>query len=293
MPLHFRENRYAGVNAHLQSHLQSPGGDWASFHAAYITYITEALSNSLPEGYFALIEKSLQLYQVETSTGDERRSSSRADIGIVRESGLRSTFPQSMTAASGIALVLPVLDTISDDEAPDAVIIVRMDKGQRHLVTRIEVLSPANKPPQSHAAQYLDKRNGTLRAGINLVELDFMHEQCPPVSAIPCYRNQAHESAPFLILVSDVRGTLALGTTTIHRLGINQPIPSMRVPLANEDIIDVDFGSAYYRTFAINPFFGMRLVDYAELPPRFDTYTSEDQARIRAVMSHIAQTATD
>jgi len=290
MPLHFRENRYAGVNAHLQSHLQSPGGDWASFHAAYITYITEWLANNLPKGYRALSEKSLQLYEID-SRGDERRSTTRPDVGIYRKSDFLSSYPQSISPIEN-TLVIPALDTLSDEESPQAIMIVRIDKEKRFLVTRIELLSPANKPPESHATQYLIRRDETLRAGINVIELDFIHEQCSPVPAIPCYVHRDKLSAPFLIMATDVRASLAQGTTSIYRVHINEPIPLVRVPLANHDVIDVDFGSIYHKTYAVNPVFGEDLVDYAELPPRFDTYTSEDQARIRDVMSHIAQNVT-
>jgi hypothetical protein len=291
MPLHFRENRYAGVNAHLQSQLQSPGGDWASFHQLFITFIIGELVSRLPPGYRALSEKSLQLYEVDVS-GDERRASSRADVGVYWRGGLSGSQTRAMSIAEN-TLLIPTIDTLTDDESPQAVVIVRMDKQKRTLVTRIEVLSPANKMPQSHAKQYVVKRDETLRAGINLVEIDFIHEQCTLIPLIPCYANRDQKSAPFSIMVSDVRASVEVGTTLILRMFVNQPVPLVRVPLANDDVIDVDFGKAYNETYQFNPVFGEDLVDYADLPPRFDTYTPDDQARIRDVMSHIAQSVTD
>jgi hypothetical protein len=290
MPLHFRENRYAGVNAHLQSHLQSPGGDWASFHGIYIAYLYDLINSQLPDGYYALNEKSLQLIEVDGSAKPQRTD---ADIGIFQE------YSASGGAVAGAAveaaeLIIPTLFTLSDEDQLQAVIIYQIQDDKRSQpVTRIELLSPANKPPGSHAQQYAQKRSDTLRSGINMVEIDFLHERCSPILGIPCYAKRQPKSAPFMIIVDDVRASIEKGITFVHRIGIGQPIPTLVVPLAGVDMIKVDFGSVYHRTFQSSRYYGMILVDYADLPPRFDTYTPDDQARIRDVMSHIAQSVTD
>jgi len=67
MPVHQRENVYGGVNAHLQSALQTPSGAesgvmmWASFHSDHVTNISEFLNERLPAGYVARTEQSLQI----------------------------------------------------------------------------------------------------------------------------------------------------------------------------------------------------------------------------------------
>ena len=54
-------------------------------------------------------------------------------------------------------------------------------------ITRIELLSPANKPPGSHHEQYMVKRLETLKSGLRLVELDYLHESHPVIQALPSY----------------------------------------------------------------------------------------------------------
>ena len=54
-------NPYKGINAHLQSYLQSESGGWASFHARHITHLADNLDSQLPANYYTLVEKSLQI----------------------------------------------------------------------------------------------------------------------------------------------------------------------------------------------------------------------------------------
>ena len=72
MPIHFRENQYNGINAHLQSLLQQDG--WESFHSAHITHLTEAIDQLLPYGYYVVNEKSLQISAIDPRTGDLSRT---------------------------------------------------------------------------------------------------------------------------------------------------------------------------------------------------------------------------
>jgi hypothetical protein len=77
MPIHSKTNLYPGINAHLNSFLQQEGGGWESFHAEHIIDLRRVLAQTLPRGYYAVAEKSLQgetctgitVYQGETYPG--------------------------------------------------------------------------------------------------------------------------------------------------------------------------------------------------------------------------------
>jgi Protein of unknown function (DUF4058) len=234
--IQLRENQYRGINAHLHSLLQSEGGGWESFHNAHITNLTEAIDLLLPEGYYVLNEKSLQL---------------------------------------------------EDDPLPSVVIFQMEDDKTAIPVTRIELLSPGNKPPGTHYLQYLVKRTETLESGINLVELDYLHETRSPIRVIPSYPDHEPDAYPYVILVSESRPMLAEAQMAVYGFFVDELIPTVTIPLAGQDTITIDFGVVYNVTFSRNRYYGTVAVDYGVLPVRFDSYSETDQQRIRERMALI------
>lgn len=61
MPIKSSKNQYFGINAHLNSVLQSNEGNWAGFHNGYIFELTKVLNAQLPPYYEADNERSLQI----------------------------------------------------------------------------------------------------------------------------------------------------------------------------------------------------------------------------------------
>ena len=57
MAIHYRENQYAGINAHLHSYLQSEPAGWEEFHGMHISHLAETLDLLLPDGYLVRPEK--------------------------------------------------------------------------------------------------------------------------------------------------------------------------------------------------------------------------------------------
>lgn len=139
-----RKNPYIGVNAHLNSLLQTPGTDeqpslWQSFHTMHIGDIARHLNAVLPDNYIALAEISLQ----------------------------------SKTAHS---------DIIPEDLSKAVVIrqISQQTLGSKPVV-RIELLSPNNKSNSSDYATYWDKRLEALQGDVPVIELDYLHETRSPI----------------------------------------------------------------------------------------------------------------
>ena len=69
MPLHSDQNLYPGINPHLNSIIQKESGEWESFHNDHITNIREHLDATLPPGYLARTEKSLQISEIPLLPG--------------------------------------------------------------------------------------------------------------------------------------------------------------------------------------------------------------------------------
>ncbi|MBZ0281653.1 MAG: DUF4058 family protein [Anaerolineae bacterium] len=292
MPIHLRENQYRGINAHLHSYLQQHS-DWSIFHGAHIIHLCESLQVLLPpeSGYLAVPEKSLQIIRDDLMTGQLSSRRTIPDIGIYRTSP-KTGLPTSGSVEAVVpGAVVPLMETLSESENVIGVVIYRQgESGSLGTpVTRIELLSPGNKPPGSHYRQYLAKRDETLQSGINLVELDYLHQQRSPIGIVPDYTRREAKSYPYVILVNSPYPSLSEGKTAIYGFRVDDFIPSITVPLAGSDQITLDLGAVYNHTFMSNFAYGLHIVNYEVLPEGFDTYDEEDQQRIRHRMALVAQ----
>jgi hypothetical protein len=291
MPIRSRKNQYRGVNAHLNSLLQNTPGEWESFHASHIVDIARTLNQFLPAGYEARVEKSLQIRELTLNEEGvrERRRSPQPDVTIVDVEGSHQTGRSSSSAAAVAEITAPVIDTMDVDPERllNAVVIYRVDEGSimGKPVTRIELLSPANKPPAEGYKQYREKRNSTLNSGMPLVEIDYLHQTPPVAKNLEPYPQAG--SRAYVLIVNDPRPSIYQGLSHLSLFDVDAPICCVDIPLDDgEYLAKFDFGIAYNATFENTPTYA-RIVDYEQEPPSFDAYSAEDQQRIRARMAAI------
>lgn len=288
MALHSDKNLYPGINPHLNSFLQDEDGGWESFHAQYIVGIANTLDRQLPSNYYALAEKSLQVSEI--GLADEQQRRTRPDISIYRV-GASSGRATSASVAAAPSAILPLVATLEDeDDYLTGVVIYEIEKGvlPGKPVTRIEVLSPGNKPPQSNYRQYMAKRLQTLRSGLTLVELDYLHETRPVINLLPSYPAGDEGAAPYTIVVSDPHPVPEEGRIALYDFGVDDPIPSVSIPLAGKDSTTLDFGAIYSDLFESVRVYKI-IVDYEQEPVHFERYTDADQQRIRRRMKEIKE----
>jgi hypothetical protein len=259
---------YPGINPYLNSALLQPEGGWRSFHAAYIIYLFDALDATLPPNYYAQPEESLQ---IATYDVQEKQSKSKpiADV-LILNTGEGESVSAEDEPTPTMTLSIPQPET----EDIQSVVIY---EGDGKPVTRIEMLSPANKPGGSHYIQYLDKRDKTLRSGLRVVEIDFIHTYPPMLPRIPDYTRTADNSKPYHILITDPRPKIEAGKTDVYSFGVLDSIPTLPVPLEGRDTIKVQFGTLYQQTADKRPF-----RQIIESSANLSTYTSDDQAAILA-----------
>lgn len=288
MPIYSDKNLYAGVNPHLNSFLQNPTRRWGNFHAQHIVHLVETLDAQLPPGYASAAEESLQIRQI---TFDEpfspaQTSSSKADVLIYGSSSSGSISSQ-LVPSSPVAELSLVESEIEDEPLP-SVIIYRLDEAglPDTPVTRVEVLSPANKPGGSHYSQYRRKRLESLKSGLNLVEIDFLHQTRPILPTLPSYTDDEAGAFPFWVIVSDPHPAFEDGQALVYGASVDMELPRIRLPLAGEDQVTFDLNIPYNRTCTSTRMF-RQAIDYAQLPVRFDLYSDEDQARIRERMDYL------
>lgn len=280
MAIHADENLYPGINAHLNSYLQNETGGWASFHGEHITDIKRAIDNQLPAGYFTRSEKSLQIGEFDAGSGQEKRSSLRPDVTVF-EHGKPINPQLSIAETASPVDTLPIPETLSEEDDLTGLIIYQAGEGGLlgRPITRIELLSPANKPSGSHYGRYTLKRTQTLKSGLRLVEIDYLHEYPPIIHNLKNYSISEEGAYPYTILVSDPRPTFEQGKTDIYGFYVADKIPTINIPLAGADVVTIDFNAIYHFTFNNGKFF-IILVDYAQDPPELDKYSAVDKTFI-------------
>jgi len=290
MPLHSDKNLYPGINPHLNSELQQPDNEWASFHTDYITFTRELLDKLLPEDYYVASETSLQIGTCDRFTDQPLAKPSKTIPDIIVLSGSASASAHLAPIRGNPTLTLPLIDTIDEEEELSAVVIYHAERGNRRgrPVTRIELLSPANKLGGSHYASYLTKRKETLYSGLRLIEIDYLHEKYPLLARIPSYPDRDTLAFPYAVIVSDPRPSVEDGITSVFNFGVLDNIPVIDIPLEGADFVTLDFGIVYNRTMESSKMFRRILVDYEQEPVNFAAYHEADQLKIREQMTKIA-----
>jgi len=290
------KNQYLGINAHLQSRLQTESG-WDSFHTIHISHMTTALQIQLaPMGYEADIEQSLQ---IRRSLEPARYPTS--DVTIYDPDLSRQYQSILMTAGNMQEIVMPIPDLLglSDEQVKSYKAIglyraVPDDSERGTPIAWVELLSPSNKPTGQDFESYRDKRAKVLQAGIVFVELGYLHQYPPIFKTIPDYaaaknRRPDPRSHPYRITIIDPHPDFFEGEGRSRQFDVDEPIPRVQIPLHNGDTLDFDFGAVYRRTFE-EMLYGNK-IDYSQLPLKFELYSSDDQARIVSHMLTVVEAA--
>ncbi len=317
MSIFLPHNPYRGINAHANSYMQNKSAEWISFHSIHVVQIMLALNGVLPNGYEARAEYALQVrqYPLDSDGNPADNPVGRPrypvpDVSIFSEPAARPR-PESGSGGGTATAVLeeveleidvdedddtdildvePLIDTMDlPDPGLVAAVIYKIepDSDLGRPVTRIELLSPTNKPPGLGYEQYRDKRNAALLSGLPLIEIDYLHQQQPPmfgrVRKWQLYPTQKRSYA-YSIAINDPRPSASEGHLRVYRFGVDRRIPKFDIPLDEaEKLIAFDLGAVYNTTFASIPTL-RRIIDYAQPPQQFELYSAADQKRIQARM---------
>jgi len=176
-----------------------------------------ALNAVLPKGYVAAADKYVWIHEPDA---DARTRFARPDAFIVRNRDRVEAGASAVVSAPN-AIVVPA--TLREGNKYVKII----DAKSRRLITVVELLSPANKKPESDRDDYLTKRMGYLAAGVNLVEID-MHrggQQLPLAEPQPA-------GFDYYALVCRAA---KMPHAEIWPFTVRDPIPTIAVPLGPDD----------------------------------------------------------
>ena len=209
------KNPFPGMNPWLQRR-------WSDVHTKLITFIAEALTDELPRELAAYAEERIAL-----TTDRESVVGYRSDVAITESwrQGLPPVWTPEPDRAP-VAVTAPLLIHLPEEVDRWVEII---DPEER-VITVIEVLSPANKSAEGHAA-YLTKARAYLNAGISLVEIDLVRGgrhsiQCPG-SWMPSLQGEHYQCCVVRSILPDRR--------ELYPCPLRERLPVIRIPLRPTD----------------------------------------------------------
>jgi hypothetical protein len=202
-------------------------GFWEGFHHSLIEQIADAVGAKLPDNYVAWPGE--RAYVVLVETDEKKEHTFQSDVGITRPTGGRPGSAGAGTVAvepsteSGPVSLRPFIA----EQFKESFVEIYALHPERHLVTCIEVLSPANKRPDTEGwQQYLRKRQALLLGEANFIEIDLLRRgtRMPMLDSWP--------KSPYTLLVSRSMWAPNCRVWPAH---FQRPLPPIPVPLASPD----------------------------------------------------------
>ena len=137
------------------------------------------------------------------------------------------------------------------------------------LITRIEILSPANKRRGPDHEAYRKKQGEVLDGDANLIELDFLRAgaRVLPNAEIVAFLGQSDPPPDYLVLVSRAwrRVDAGMGYEAFPR-GLRECLPCIPIPLhEGEPEVPLDLQFVANRAYDSGPY-GRGAVDYSRPP---------------------------
>jgi hypothetical protein len=225
---------------------------WQEFHETLANAIRAQLLAHLPPTYVALLAKRYSVDRPALGVFDiPAQRVYYPDVHVVAPRTIRET-----STSGGAALAAPTVELPSALEVPQLSVEIR-DIANRHLVTLIEILSPANKYGEGYR-EYADRRIDLMRTATHILEIDLLRQGArislvgePPPAPYYVYLSRS-QRRPY---------------TQVWAIGLRDRLPAVPVPLlAPDPDVALDIQAAVDACFALVGY--ERLLDYgAALPP--------------------------
>lgn len=176
-----------------------------------------------------------------------------------------------------------------EDAQPGSLVIYQRDERALrpgHPVAWVELISPREKGKSGE--MYRTKRMNLMMTGLVFVEIDYLHETPPTFDTLPAY-TASPDAHPYRVIIIDPRPNFQAARADIIEFDVDDPLPTIEIPLLGRDVLRFDLSVPYRKTFE-ESLYG-RMVDYSQFPPRFDRYSPADQARIANRMLAVVEAA--
>ena len=208
--------------------------DWRGFHARFLVYCADSLSESLPEDYVARIEERFYLVESHEETG--RRY--LPDVSVTKN----DPFPSRAGGRAGTLTLEPVTvphREIATEEVRERWLEIRRAPDWE-VVTAIELLSPTNKSVAGRG-KYEENRIDLLVRSVHLVEIDLLLGglRLPMARPLP--------PGDYFALVT--RGERR-PECDVYAWTLRQPLPTIPIPLKAPDTdVTLDLAAIFEATY--------------------------------------------
>ena len=195
---------------------------WPDFHHKLIADLDRAISALLPDGYRCRMDE--RAYIVLAGIDEKDESEMLPDIGIVGPDAPRKKRRAASTEASdGGVTVVPFIE----EQYRETFIEISLRRPEPQLVACVEVLSASNKRRGSEGwDQYVKKRNAMLLGSAHFIEIDLLlgGSRMPMMGTWP--------DSPYYVMLCRKPSA---PTCRVWRASYREPLPSVRIPLAQRD----------------------------------------------------------
>jgi Protein of unknown function (DUF4058) len=224
-------SRFPGMDPYLEA-----PDFWEDVHVSLMTRIRAQLTQRLPEGFRARVEKWVRV--------EQEPDRFRPDVAI--------TTQQSLSGTGGLAVLErprtdertpPILVQSWQRETPQRFIeIVAIGKPDR-IITVIEILSHANKVGRGQEA-YLHKQQTLLQSQTHLIEIDFLRAGSYTIAAPLTEEIPPH---PYRVSLHRADQTELF---EVWPISLRMSLPEVRVPLTQDNPdIHLDLQEAFNEVY--------------------------------------------
>ena len=225
-------------------------------HDSLIAELKRTLQAQLPPPYFAMIGSRVWVEYAERTL--------EPDVDVLRGPPPPRADKAAAEATAVAVHVHPVVVLVPQDETREPFVEIHTVRGERRLVTAIEVLSLSNKRPGGHGRDlYQRKQREVLGSESNLVEIDLLRGGLF-TTAVPRARAE-QEAGAFDYHVcahrSDEREQFY-----VYPILLRDRLPPIAVPLSPGDApVVVDLQAVFDRAYDAGPY--ARLSPYVGRTP--------------------------
>jgi hypothetical protein len=203
-------------------------GLWERFHHHFIEAIYRAIATALPSGY--TVDTATRSYVVLVETEGKKEHLAKPDVTITEA----ATAKKPRKKKGNLAVAEPAetaesvpMQAFIAEEFQETFVEIYAERDERVLVTCVEVLSPANKRPDTEGwRQYQRKRQALLLGRANFIELDLLRggSKLPMLTPWP--------DSPYTLLVSRADKAPYCRVWLAH---FQRRLPVIPVPLLSPD----------------------------------------------------------
>lgn len=221
---------FPGMDPYLEGSL------WMSFHTQLAAEIARQLAPRLRPKYLALTAERFVMELSDTAVVTVAGMYPDVGVAVARPMGEPLLSAGTMVAPPPLRMV-----TVMPTAVPQLTVEIR-DTAQRRLVACIEVLSPTNKRGDGRI-EYLAKRQRILLSTAHLIEIDLLRSgrRVPMEQPLP--------PAPYFVFVSRAE---ARPLVDVWPIGLDQPLPTIPVPLLDDDAdVPLDLALAFTTVYDV------------------------------------------